>query len=72
VEAVRMFAAAHDGKLPASLNDIKDVPIPVDPQSGKAFEYKVEDNVVTLFAPTPPGEAPYVGNTRRFVVTFRK
>jgi len=41
VEAVRLYAAAHDGKLPASLDDIKDVPLPPDPVNGKPFDYRV-------------------------------
>ena len=28
IEAIRMFAASHDGKLPAALGDIKEVPVP--------------------------------------------
>ena len=38
VEALRLYAAEHDGKLPARLADIK-VPLPVDPFTGKAFLY---------------------------------
>jgi hypothetical protein len=39
-EAVRLDAVKNGGKLVASLNDLS-VPVPVDPVSGKAFEYKV-------------------------------
>ncbi len=51
VEAVRAYAAAHDGKLPASLNDIKDVPIPLDPVTGKPFEYQATGDKALLQAP---------------------
>ena len=36
VEALRLYAAGHDGKLPAKLSDIP-VPLPVDPFTGKPF-----------------------------------
>jgi hypothetical protein len=48
VEAIRSFAAAHDGQLPQSLNAIVDTPAPVNPATGAAFEYHVDGNVATL------------------------
>jgi hypothetical protein len=48
VEALRLYAAAHDGRFPGSLKEIKDVPVPIDPGTGKDFEYKLHDNTVTL------------------------
>jgi hypothetical protein len=54
VEAIRLYAAAHDGKLPAALNDIGEVPVPIDPMTGKPFEYQVEGNRASLSAPAPP------------------
>jgi hypothetical protein len=41
VEAVRLYAAEHDGRLPARLSDIA-VPLPSDPFTGKPFDYAVE------------------------------
>ncbi len=56
VEAVRLYAAAHDGKLPASLDDIKDVPIPADPVTGKPFGYRLVGDRA-FFSSTPfPGQ----------------
>jgi hypothetical protein len=55
IEALRLYAAEHDGKLPAALDDIKDVPIPLDPVSGKPFGYKLDGGTATLDAPPPPG-----------------
>ena len=40
VEAIRHYAATHDGQLPQALSDIKDMNIPNDLISGKAFEYR--------------------------------
>jgi hypothetical protein len=53
VEAVRLYAAGHGGKLPPTLGDIKDVPIPDDPLTGKPFEYRVEGDRATLTGPLP-------------------
>ena len=54
VEAVRLYAAAHDGKLPASLDDVKDVPIPDDPVTGKPFGYRrVGDRAFLSSTPFP-------------------
>lgn len=47
VEAIRMYAA-KDGKLPKSLDEIKNVPIPLDPVSGKAFKYYAEGKTAML------------------------
>ncbi len=46
VEAIRLYAALHDGQLPQSLEDIKEVPVPkIDPMNGKPYQYRVEGNV---------------------------
>lgn len=47
VEALRIYAAEHDGKLPAKLEDI-DLPLPVDPATGKSFYYNVDGNTAHL------------------------
>ena len=57
VEALRMFAAAHDGKLPEKLAEIKDAPIPGDPVIGKPFEYRLEDGHALLIGPPPDGKS---------------
>jgi hypothetical protein len=48
VEAIRLYAAAHGGKLPAKLDDIKEVPVPMDPATGKAFRYKLDGDKAVL------------------------
>jgi hypothetical protein len=55
VEAIRLYAAAHDGKLPAALSDITEVPVPIDPMTGNRFAYKVDGNKASLSAAAPPG-----------------
>jgi hypothetical protein len=42
IEAIRMYAVSHDGRLPPSLDAIKEVPVPNDPLFEKPFEYRVE------------------------------
>ncbi len=43
VEAIRMYAADHDGTLPDSLDTITAVPVPLDPIDGRPFSYKVDE-----------------------------
>jgi hypothetical protein len=61
VEALRLYAADHDGKLPESLAEVA-VPLPTDPFTGKPFHYKVEGATAHLRGSPPAGmekEAPY-------------
>jgi hypothetical protein len=48
VEAIRSYAAANNGKLPARLEDITDTPVPENPATGEPFEYRVEKYTATL------------------------
>jgi hypothetical protein len=50
VEAIRFYAATHGGKLPASLEDIQEVPVPTNPATGKIFSYRIENEVAVLDA----------------------
>jgi hypothetical protein len=55
IEALRMYAAAHDGRGPKELADITEVPVPSDPLTGKPFIYRAEGDTAVLEAPLPPG-----------------
>jgi hypothetical protein len=55
VEALRLHAAAHDGRLPAALADVEEVPIPLDPITGQAFDYRLEGAVATIKSPEVAG-----------------
>jgi hypothetical protein len=70
VEAIRLYAAAHQGKLPESLSDIKDVPIPIDPVTGKSFEYRVEKGKAILIGRWPQGQPATDLNTLRYELTL--
>lgn len=59
VEGIRGYAATHGGAAPASLDDLSPAtPAPLDPLLGKPFGYVVENNVITLRAPSPAGTGP--------------
>jgi len=68
IEALRMHAAAHDGKLPDKLDDVTEVPIPNDPGTGRPFEYNREGATATLVS-VVPGDP--LRNNRRYRVTIR-
>jgi hypothetical protein len=55
VEAIRHYAAVHAGQLPQVLGDIKDMEIPNDVMSGKAFEYRCTISGATLQSAIPEG-----------------
>lgn len=48
VEALRAHAAINEGKFPASLDEITIVPVPLNPFTGKQFEYELKDGVATI------------------------
>jgi hypothetical protein len=48
VEAIRSYAAANGGKLPARLEDVSDTPVPDNPATGLAFDYGMDGDTATL------------------------
>jgi hypothetical protein len=68
VEAVRAYAAEHDGKLPAKLEDISKYPVPLDPTKGALFDYRVDGKTFTLESPAPPSRQKSDG--LRYIVTL--
>lgn len=69
IEAVRLYAHEHGGQLPATLGDIK-LPLPVDPFTGKPFEYEVKDGVATLHGTPPLKDSPTMN--RYYEIRVRK
>ncbi len=55
VEALRLYAAGHGGKLPEKRSDIG-VPLPPDPFTGQPFPYRVEGTRAHLQGHPPRGE----------------
>jgi hypothetical protein len=52
IEALRIYGASHEGKLPELLADITEVPIPNDPVTELPFEYRLEGETASLTGPT--------------------
>lgn len=71
IEAIRMFVADHNGRLPESLDDIQAVPIPLDPMTGKPFLYEKNGQTVVLKTP-PPQEGWENSYARHFEIRFQK
>ena len=44
----RLHAASHGGELPRTLDEITEVPIPVDPITGKPFGYRRQGEMAVL------------------------
>jgi hypothetical protein len=54
VEAIRMYGAGSEGKLPNSLESLP-VPAPVDPLTGKPFQYELNEGKAILTGHRVPG-----------------
>jgi hypothetical protein len=71
IEAIRLYAAHHDGKLPQTLAEV-DVPLPDDPFTGKPFRYKVEGQTAHLQGTPPHGEEKNPGFNIHYELTIQK
>jgi hypothetical protein len=71
VEALRLYAAGHDGKLPEKLSEIA-VPLPADPFTGKPFDYKREGASAKLNGRPPHGEEKNPTYNIRCEISIRK
>ncbi|HEY7326729.1 MAG TPA: hypothetical protein VH592_03755 [Gemmataceae bacterium] len=71
IEAIRIYGASHGAKLPPSLDAIREVPIPIDPMTGKAFVYRVSGERAVLLGPPLSGEQANSPNSLRYELTFR-
>ena len=71
VEALRQYAADHEGKLPAKLEDIA-LPLPVDPFTGKAFLYEVSGPTAIIKGSPSKGDELNPAFNLRYVVTIKK
>jgi hypothetical protein len=71
VEALQLYAADHDGKLPAKLGDLT-VPVPDDPVTGKPFDYKVDGSTAELHGAPPKAFATNSAFNLRYVISMKK
>ena len=68
----RSLHGSETGTWPEKLADIKCVPIPNDPATGKPFEFKRVGNKIELFSPPPiAGQKPDRVNAIRYELTLR-
>jgi hypothetical protein len=65
VEAIRSYAAANSGALPAQLSDITETPVPLNPATGKPFEYRVDNGTATLSDSNSEGPLTYTIRIRK-------
>ena len=71
VEAIRLYAAEHGGKLPEKLADVT-VPLPVDPYTGKPFRYVLEGSTAHLRGTPPSGMEKIATYNLHYEITVRK
>lgn len=57
LEALRIYAAVHEGRLPDRLSEIREVPIPANPYTGQPFDYRREADRAVLRGDNGRGEA---------------
>ncbi len=62
VEAVRHHLAMHDGKLPDSLDQIHELPVPLDPLTDQPFQWTVDGSTATLKGPPLPSDVAKLGS----------
>jgi hypothetical protein len=72
IEAVRLYAANHDGQWPARLDDIREVSVPFDPATGKPFDYRVLDGKAYLSGPNVFPGNPSPATVIRYELTPRR
>jgi hypothetical protein len=69
IEAVRMYAAGNRGELPPSLEKITQVPVPINPATGKDYVYYVRGGTAILELPASDGIG---GGNRRYEIKVAK
>lgn len=69
IEALRMYAASHNGNWPNSLDAVTEVPTPLNPATGKPFVYRLEDSTAILDLPASDG---IPGSNRRYELQIAK
>ncbi len=69
---MRQYAAKHESKLPPTLADVKDLPIPSDPLTGKPFQYGADDDKATLALPKPAEEKAIPYQLSTYYLTLKR
>jgi len=55
LEALRWYGAEHEGELPATLADLRPISVPVDPATGRPFEYQLDGDRALISSPDVSG-----------------
>lgn len=71
VEALRLYAAEHEGKLPTTLAEVP-VPLPPDPFTGQPFRYQLDGTTAHLRGTPPTSEAKNPTYNIHYEVTVQK
>jgi hypothetical protein len=71
VEALRLYAAEHEGRLPEKLSDIR-VPLPEDPFTGKPFRYEVNGDTAHIRGRPPRGVENIAAYNIHYEITIRR
>ncbi|MEO6810284.1 MAG: hypothetical protein ABI353_14305 [Isosphaeraceae bacterium] len=72
IEAIRLYAEAHQGALPPTLDALNDAPAPLDPATGTPFHYTVDGDSATLSAPLIPGARDHHSYKVRYILKLVK
>ncbi|HZU37118.1 MAG TPA: hypothetical protein VFA18_14450 [Gemmataceae bacterium] len=70
VEALRLYAAGHHGKLPRQLADME-LPLPSDPFTGKPFRYHLDGATAYLDGGSPRGDGNQPTYNIHYEITIR-
>lgn len=71
VEAIRLYAAEHEGKFPDKLSDLN-VPVPNDPFTGKPFRYEAVQGTAHLRGTPPHGAENMPPYNLHYEITLQK
>jgi len=71
VEALRLYAAVHDGKLPAKPSDVS-TPLPSDPATGQPFDYCADGATAHIRGSSLPGDETDPGRNVHYEVTIQR
>jgi hypothetical protein len=72
VEAIRHHLAKENGVLPQTLDEIEELPVPLDPLTDKPFQWKVSGKVGLLESPPlPTSIRPKLALDKSFAVKYR-
>jgi len=70
IEALRHYAAAHEGRLPKQLSEVSEARIPNDPATGKPLAYRYDGAKAILEVSVPKGGTPR--DSARYEITVAR